>query len=100
MKILCGAYRKDTGRIFLDGKETEIESPHHAQQLNISIIYQEFNLALNLSVAENIYLGRLPGQAGFVQYDRLYRQAKGFLELLGADLDPRAPVAHLNVAQQ
>jgi len=101
MKILSGVYQPDTGTILMDGQEVTPRDPIHARDhLGISIIYQEFNLALNLSVAENIYLGRLPGQAGIVQYDRLYRQAKDFLELLGADLDPRIPVARLNVAQQ
>ncbi len=101
MKILSGVYEPDGGTILMDGQEVVPRDPVYARDdLGISIIYQEFNLALNLSVAENIYLGRYPTRRGFVQFDRLYRQAEEFLELLGADLDPRAPVARLSVAQQ
>jgi ABC-type sugar transport system ATPase subunit len=101
MKILSGVYQADAGTIFMDGREVLPRDPITARDdLGISIIYQEFNLASNLSVAENIYLGRLPTTRGFVRYDRLYRQAGEFLGLLGADLDPRLPVARLNVAQQ
>jgi ribose transport system ATP-binding protein len=101
MKILSGVYRPDAGKILMEEQEVTPRDPIYARDhLGISIIYQEFNLASNLSVAENIYLGRLPTRRGFVQYDKLYRQAEEFLELLGADLDPRAPVSHLSVAQQ
>ena len=101
MKILSGVYQPDSGTILMDGKEVMPRDPIHARDnLGISIIYQEFNLAQNLSVAENIFLGRLPTSRGFVRYDKLWRQAKEFLGLLGADLDPRTPVSRLNVAQQ
>ena len=59
MKILSGAYQKSAGRIFLNGHETEIRNPKHAQELGIGIIYQELNLVPQLSAAENI-LGREP----------------------------------------
>ena len=101
MKILSGVYEPDSGTILMGGEEVTPRDPVHARDdLGISIIYQELNLALNLSVAENIYLGRFPTRRGFVQFDRLYRQAEDFLGLLGADLDPRASVARLSVAQR
>jgi ribose transport system ATP-binding protein len=101
MKILSGVYHADSGSITMDGEEVVPRDPIYARDhLGISIIYQEFNLAQNLSVAENIYLGRLPSSRGFVRYEQLYRQAEEFLALLGADLDPRVLVARLNVAQQ
>jgi len=101
MKILSGVYEADEGTILMDGETVVPGDPIHARDnLGISIIYQELNLAQNLSVAENIYLGRFPTRRGFVQFDRLYRQAEDFLGLLGADLDPRAPVSRLTVAQQ
>jgi ABC-type sugar transport system ATPase subunit len=59
MKILTGIYKKDSGTIRLDGKEVDIRSPLHAQQLGLSIIFQEFNLIKALSIAENIFTGRL-----------------------------------------
>jgi ABC-type sugar transport system ATPase subunit len=100
-EILSGVYQPDVGTILMDGQEVVPTDPVHARDnLGISIIYQELNLALNLSVAENIYLGRYPTRRGFVQFERLYRQAEEFLGLLGADLDPRAPVASLTVARQ
>ena len=101
MKILSGVYSADSGTILMDGEEVVPRDPTLARDhLGISIIYQEFNLAENLSVAENIFLGRLPTSNGFVRREQLYRQAGEFLGLLGTDLDPRAKVAHLNVAQQ
>ena len=101
MKILSGVHQPNSGTIYMNGKEVFPKDPVTARDtLGISIIYQEFNLISNLSVAENIYLGRLPTKRGFVNYNQLYRQAQEFLELLGADLDPREPVACLNVAQQ
>ncbi len=60
IKILSGAYTKDEGEIFFEGKPVEIRGPHDAQALGISTIYQEFNLARDLTVAENIFLGHLP----------------------------------------
>ena len=60
MKILSGAYQKNSGQIILDGADVEIKNPKHAQTLGISTIYQEFNLIPHLSVAENIFLGREP----------------------------------------
>jgi ribose transport system ATP-binding protein len=101
MKILSGVYQADSGTIVMDGHEVVPRDPVYARDdLGISIIYQEFNLALNLSVAENIYLGRYPTRRGFVQYERLYRQAEDFLGLLGTELNPRTLVARLSVAQQ
>ena len=101
MKILSGVYEPDSGTILMGGEQVTPRDPVRARDdLGISIIYQELNLALNLSVAENIYLGRFPTRRGFVQFDRLYRQAEDFLDLLGADLDPRASVSRLSVAQR
>ena len=60
IKILSGAYTKDEGQILFDGQPVEIRGPHDAQALGISTIYQEFNLARDLTVAENIFLGHLP----------------------------------------
>jgi ribose transport system ATP-binding protein len=106
MKILCGAYRKDSGHILLDGKETEIESPHHAQQLNISIIYQEFNLTPNQSAAANIFLSREPRQRGvgrlfnFVDRRRMEEEAQQHLDRVGARLPSTALIRDLSVAEQ
>ena len=99
MKILSGVYSADSGRILIDGQPVTPHNPHHAQQLGISIIYQEFNLFPNLSVEENIFVGREPGR-GFVRRKELRERANLFLEQLGVSLDPRAIVRNLSVAQQ
>ncbi|MGA9351080.1 MAG: sugar ABC transporter ATP-binding protein [Anaerolineae bacterium] len=106
MKILCGAYRKDVGRIFLHGQETEIESPYHAQRLGIAIIYQEFNLTPNQSAAANIFIAREPQQQGlgrffnFVDRRRMEREAQEHLNRVGARVPATVLISDLSVAQQ
>ena len=104
MKILSGAYRKDAGRIFLRGQEVDVESPHHAQQLGIAIIYQEFNLTPNQSAAANIFIAREPRQPGLgrllVDRRRMEREAQEYLDMVGARLPATALVRNLPVAQQ
>ncbi|MDH7570724.1 MAG: sugar ABC transporter ATP-binding protein, partial [Armatimonadota bacterium] len=102
IKILAGAYPKDAGEIRLGDTPVEITGPHHAQQLGIAVIYQEFNLVPGLDVAQNIFLGREPiGRIpGFIDRRRLYRDAEAVLQRIGARLDPRALVRHLSVADQ
>ncbi len=106
MKILCGAYRKDKGQIFLRDRETEIESPHHAQQLGIAIIYQEFNLTPNQSAAANIFIAHEPRQRGlgrvlnFVDRRRMEQEAQQHLNRVGARVPATALIRDLSVAQQ
>jgi ribose transport system ATP-binding protein len=106
MKILCGAYKKDTGRIFLHGQETEVESTHHAQELGISIIYQEFNLTPNQSAAANIFISREPRQQGlgrlfnFVDRRRMEQEAQAHLNRVGARVPSTSLIRNLSVAQQ
>jgi ribose transport system ATP-binding protein len=102
IKILAGAQRPDAGTIRVDGTAHAIIDPVHAQRLGISTIYQDFNLIPQLSVAENVYLGRYPRQGrGFVGWGRMYRQAAALLTSLGiTGISPRARVDALSVAQQ
>ena len=102
MKILSGAQPADSGEILLEGRPIQIHSPHHAQQLGISMIYQEFNLSPYLSVAENIFLGREPKRPGtpFIHWAKLYADAKDILQRIRVDMDVRQPVNELSVAQQ
>src|SRR3990167_4313904 len=87
--------------IALWGDVLHITSPHKAIDLGISVIYQEFNLVPELSVAENIFLGREPRSAlGFVDYRRMYREVDALLNTLGASISARTRVANLGVAQQ
>jgi ribose transport system ATP-binding protein len=85
IKILSGAYQLDDGEIFIDGSPVRINNPHHASALGISTIYQETNLVPSLSVAENIFLGRLPRIPflGVVKNKKIVGDSKDILAQLG-----------------
>jgi ABC-type sugar transport system ATPase subunit len=100
VKILSGVYPADAGTILIEGNEVHPHNPHHAQALGVSIIYQEFNLFPNLSVDENIFIGREPHSVGFVQRRMMRNRAMSLLDKLNVGLDPRATVRNLSVAQQ
>jgi len=100
IKILGGLYRADTGRVSLQGREVHIRSPHQAQLLGISVIYQEFNLLPDLTVAENVFAGREPTRAGVLDWRRMARDAEQLFRELGVALDPMAPVRSLSVAEK
>ena len=100
MKILNGNYTKDTGTIKIDGSVAEIHGPNDAKANGISIIFQELNLVSLLSIAENIYIGRLPKKNGRVDYKKLYSDTRAALNRVGYDIDPRTPVGKLSVAQR
>src|SRR6185436_17263563 len=71
LKILSGAQRPDSGEIVFAGEEVRAASPHDAQKLGIVTIYQEFTLAPNMSIAENVFIGREPGSKLFVSRRKL-----------------------------
>ena len=101
MKLLSGIYTPDAGEFFLGGERLEITSPRQAQELGISIIHQEFNLAGDLTVAQNIFIGREPRRAGIFLSDReLNARAQQLFDRLGLALDPRQRVGELTVARQ
>lgn len=101
LKILAGAYTKDEGEIYIGGKKVESMSPKLAEQLGISIIYQEFSSLPHLSVAENIFLGRQPRKRnGLIDWKKCYEDSSALLMRVGLEIDPRIPVSRLKVAQQ
>ena len=100
MKILSGVYQPDGGEIVFAGKPVSLHSPRQAQDLGISIIYQEFNLMPNLSVEENVFVGREPNSGGVVRWRALRGQTRELLDQLGVHLDPGATVRNLSVAEQ
>jgi ribose transport system ATP-binding protein len=102
VKILAGAQPMDSGEILISGEPVDIESPHHAQELGVSMIYQEFNLSPYLSVAENIFLGREPriGRTPFINWSKMYKDARDILARIRVDLDVRRAVNECSVAQQ
>lgn len=101
MKIVSGALKPDSGTIRLNGQTVEIYSPHHALHLGISIVHQHSGLVPSLTVAENIFLGRMPRtRLGLVDWKRLHRDAVGLLEGLDFHLDPDRPAGRLDAASQ
>ena len=101
IKILSGAYSRDSGQILVDGEAVEAGGPQDMIRRGVAVIYQEPALAPHLSVAENIYMGRLPTTPrGLVDQRRLTEDTLVVAERLGLDLDPRAPVASLSVARR
>ena len=101
MKILAGVYVPDSGDIMLGGESVRIPSPHAAQQLGVSIIYQELNLLPDLNVAQNVFLGRESrGPMGLVDEREQEAKAREVLSRLGVDIDPRERLGRLSVAQQ
>ena len=101
MKLLSGAYKKDAGDIILDGKKVNISSPKGAIDLGIAVIYQEFMLAPDLTVAENIYIDKMSGGKPLINWKQLRKNAKMQLSKLGFDdIDPKAKVSSLSVAYQ
>ncbi|MEK7706996.1 MAG: sugar ABC transporter ATP-binding protein [Verrucomicrobiota bacterium] len=102
IKILGGIHRPDSGEILLDGRAVTIQEVTDADSLGIRLIHQELSLAPNLSVAENIFLGREPGRFGFLDRRQLFTNAQAVIAELGLPEigAVEARVADLSVAQQ
>ncbi|MFF3483074.1 sugar ABC transporter ATP-binding protein [Streptomyces sp. NPDC002701] len=100
IKVLTGVYSLDGGTITLNGTSVRFHSPSQAQQAGISTVYQEVNLCPNLSVAENIFIGREPTRFGRIQWKRLRREAAELVDRLGLDIDVTAPLSSYPLAVQ
>ena len=101
MKILSGAYKKDGGKIYWQDQEVEIDSTTKATQIGISIIYQELNQMPNLSVAENLFIGReWRKHRHLLDRRRTEAEARKFIERVGLDIDVRTPCRDLSIAQR
>lgn len=100
IKVISGVYQPDEGEIYSNGEPIIMETPAQAIKENISVIYQELNLAPNLSIAENIFLGNLPVKGKRVDYSRLYEDSKKVMEELQLDLDVHMKVSYLTIAKQ
>ncbi|MFF9554777.1 sugar ABC transporter ATP-binding protein [Streptomyces albus] len=98
IKVLSGAYRADAGRVLRDGKPVRISGAEAAEKLGIATIHQEFNLVPQLSVAENIFLGRQPRRLGIVDRKKMEADAKVLLDRVGVTASPRTPVGELGIA--
>jgi galactofuranose transport system ATP-binding protein len=101
IKVLTGVEKPDSGLIRLFGEEAVIKSPMHAQELGISTVYQEINLCPNLSVAENILIGRQPMKRGVIDWKEMNNQAGEILRrVLGIDIDVSLQLGTYSVAIQ
>jgi ribose transport system ATP-binding protein len=103
IKILAGVYPPTEGDIYYKGEKITVRSPKEGIDLGVSVIYQEFNLVPYISVAKNIFMGREPHPKWlpfFIDYRRLYLDAKEILQSISADIDPKTKVVDLGVAQK
>lgn len=102
IKILSGAYTADAGDIYIKGQPVKIVDPKHARDLGVSVIYQELNLAEQVSVAENIFAGReIVNRFGLIDYRTMYKDAQKWLdELHIKNVDPRDEVRRLGIARK
>jgi ABC-type sugar transport system ATPase subunit len=100
LKILSGAQPPDTGSIEFDGKPLVLRTPQDAQASGIVTIYQEFTLAPDMTIAENVFIGREPGSRLFVNGGLLESETLKLAKRIGLDRSPRALVRDLSVAEQ
>ena len=100
MKILAGIEQPTSGQIFLEGKPVMIDSAHTALGLGISMIHQELNLADNLNVGANIFLGREPQHKGFLSFSRIHDEAQKYLDMIALDVSPSTVVDQLTIGRQ
>jgi ribose transport system ATP-binding protein len=102
IKVFGGVYIPDKGKIIMDGREISFSSTHQSQDSKIAVIYQEFNLVPDLSVAENIFIGREPKTAfgTLIDFRRLNAQAAEILATLDMPLNVRSFVADISVAER
>jgi inositol transport system ATP-binding protein len=100
LKILSGAQAPDSGTIQLDGKPVTFASPHHAQMAGIVTIYQEFTLAPDMTIAENVFVGREPGSRLFVNHAKMEEETRKLSKRIGLDRAPSTRVRDLAVAEQ
>jgi galactofuranose transport system ATP-binding protein len=100
IKVLTGVHQADAGQILLDGAPVQFTSPLQAQRSGVSTVYQEVNLCPNLSVAENIFIGREPRRAGVIRWRQMRREAGELLARFELDLDVSAPLASYSLAVQ
>jgi inositol transport system ATP-binding protein len=100
LKILAGAQPADSGTIEINGHPVTLSSPQDSQRQGIVTIYQEFTLAPNMSVADNVFIGREPGSRAFVNARRLNEATEAITRRIGLDRNPTTLVRQLSVAEQ
>jgi len=102
MKILGGVYPHGSygGEILIEGDVQRFSNVRQAESAGIAVVFQELSLVKDMTVGENIFLGREPRRFGVVRWDELYGQARQLLDELHLSIDPRTPVRNLGIGQQ
>ncbi len=101
IKILTGVYKADGGRIMLKGNEVRPESILQSRQMGIGTVFQENSLVPHLSVAENVFLSReIKNKMNLIDWKRMYQECSRWIREMGIEIDPRALVRDLSVAEQ
>jgi simple sugar transport system ATP-binding protein len=100
VKVLTGVYRQDSGEMLLEGKPIRPDSPLAAQRLGINTVYQEVNLCLNLSVAENVFIGREPMKLGGIDWKAMNKKAAEVLSRLNINIDVTRTLSSYSIAIQ
>ena len=100
IKVLSGIYQPDAGEIRMDGKPVHFDLPLQARDAGIGVIHQELNYVPTISIAENIFMGKLPKKHGFVDYKTMYAESSRILTKVGLELDPRMQISACAVAQK
>lgn len=99
MKCLFGIYKKDSGKIYLEGKEIQFKNSKEALEKGVSMVHQELNQVIQRNVMDNIWLGRYPKNGIFVDEEKMYRDTLEIFKKLDLDIDPRMKVSRLSVSQ-
>src|SRR5689334_2718103 len=100
MRIIAGVETPTSGKIVVDGQPVVFTSIAQALSLGISLIHQELNLADNLSVGANIFLGREPTKLGFIDRAAIDRKSREYLDMVGLDVDLQTIVSTLSIGKQ
>lgn len=100
IKALTGVYHADRGTIWLEGQAISPKNTAHAQQLGIGTVYQEVNLLPNMSVADNLFIGREPRRFGLLRRKEMEARATALMASYGFSLDVREPLNRFSVAMQ
>ena len=100
IKVLSGIYQPDSGEIRMNGKPVHFELPAQATEAGIGVIHQELNYVPTISIAENIFMGKLPQKRGFVDYKTMYAESSRIMASVGLHLNPRMTIGSCTVAQK
>jgi len=100
MKILAGAYTKDSGEVIFQGKQLDTDNTLLVRRSGISVIYQELSLVSDLSVAENIFINNFPKRAGMISWNEIHEKASDLLSGLNLNIDVKTKISKLSIGER